>query len=119
MQINRIIKYLDDLNKPEIVNVGCSLDLDYSKLRGLTAEQIPHEMIRWWLGKRDNVMEISVVPMPLHRAGEGLGIVGNIYRPDVHIYHIQWNPEMQTFLGPTQGVPISQVSRSQGFLVQQ
>ena len=44
------------------MKVGTSLGLNYSKLRDLSVDKIPHEMVQWWLGKRDNVMEISGSP---------------------------------------------------------
>ena len=63
MDFYQLIKYLDDMKKEDIVKIGTSLGLDYNRLCGLTMEQTPHEMIQWWLGKRDNVMEISGTPM--------------------------------------------------------
>ena len=62
VDLSRICKYLRHLNQEDVVKVGTSLGLNYSKLRDLTADKIPHEMVQWWLGKRDNVMEISGTP---------------------------------------------------------
>ena len=44
------------------MKIGVSLGLDYSKLSDVSADKLPHEMIQWWLGKRDNVMENSGTP---------------------------------------------------------
>ena len=44
------------------MKVGTSFGLNYGKLSDLPAEKIPHEMIQWWLGKRDNVMKVSGTP---------------------------------------------------------
>ena len=62
VNFSQICNYLKDLSLEDIVKVGTSLGLKYSKLCDLTADKIPHEMIGWWLGKRDNVMEISGTP---------------------------------------------------------
>lgn len=44
------------------MKVGTSLGLDYRKLRDVTADKLPHEMVDWWIGKRYYVMEVSGTP---------------------------------------------------------
>ena len=59
----RICDYLCDLGHKDIVTIGCSLGLDYRKLSDLTVDKLPlHEMVHWWLEKRDNTMSISGTP---------------------------------------------------------
>ena len=58
----QICKFLKDLTPEDIAKIGTSLGLEYCKLSGLLADKLPHQMVEWWLGKRDNVMEVSGTP---------------------------------------------------------
>ena len=60
--LDQLCCYLKNLNLGDIVKVGTSLGLNYTELSGLIAVTAPHEMIRWWLQKRHDVMKISGTP---------------------------------------------------------
>ena len=59
---SQICKFLKDLRPLDITKIGTSLGLKYSKLSGLVADKLPHEMVEWWLNKGDNIIEVSGTP---------------------------------------------------------
>ena len=62
IDFSQLCNDLRRLTKEEIVKVGTILGLNYGRLSDLPAEKFPHEMIQWWLEKRDYVMKISGTP---------------------------------------------------------
>ena len=58
----QIKTYLQDLRKPDIIDVGTSLGLDYAVLLDLPAEAVHATMISWWIERRYHVMDVSGVP---------------------------------------------------------
>ena len=58
----KIKKYLKNLQKQDVINVGVSLGLDYGKLSDISADKIHLAMISSWLNKQDYVIENTGTP---------------------------------------------------------
>lgn len=72
-------KYLDDLKKRDLVKIGIELGLDYNRLDSIAEHEFPHEMVRIWLLKVDNVVKFSGTPTlnSLARALKAKGFTGH------------------------------------------